>query len=79
MVIGVIVDNTMLTARAAEKDQVEFDRRQRVSILDRIRGLIFALDKDGSGEVSYDELKAGLDMEDGTRLLKTVLGARFSW
>ncbi len=78
VVIGVIVDNTMLTARAAEKDQVEFDRRQRVSILDRIRELIFALDKDGSGEVSYDELKAGLDMEDVTSLLKTVLGPRFS-
>ena len=72
VVIGVIVDNTMLAARAAEKDQVEFDRRQRVSILDRIRELIFALDKDGSGEVSYDELKAGLDMEDVTSLLKTV-------
>merc|ERR550514_1627976 len=72
VIIGVIVDNTMVAARAVEKDQDEFERQNKLNILGKIQDLLFALDADGSGEISMDELKAGLAQEEVQELLKQV-------
>merc|ERR550514_159197 len=72
VIIGVIVDNTMVAARAVEHDQDEFERQHKLNILGKIQELLFALDADESGEISMDELKAGLAQEEVQELLKQV-------
>lgn len=59
VIIGVIVDNTMEAAKSMEKDYAEREKKQKLTLLTRIRDMVFALDKDDSGSISVEEIEEG--------------------
>lgn len=72
VIIGVIVDNTMVAQNAIEQEDYAKIRTQRLGLLKEIRDLVFALDSDENGVICIHEIRQGWKNDKFLDLLKEV-------
>lgn len=59
VVVGIIVENTLDAARAIHQEKQAEVRRRKLRFLNEVGDLVFALDTDGSGSISIEEMMKG--------------------
>mmetsp|Transcript_50196 Transcript_50196/g.132332 ORF Transcript_50196/g.132332 Transcript_50196/m.132332 type:complete len:651 (-) Transcript_50196:23-1975(-) len=72
VVIGMVVDNTLGSVRQLERVLREQEVAQRIQDLQRLHDIIAALDDDGSGMITADEIRRGLQMPEVREIMRKI-------
>merc|ERR1712226_580402 len=60
VIIGVMVEHTLMASAAMEKEHEAQHRKGRMQIIHEIHDMLRMTDADGDNHISYDELEYGL-------------------